>query len=406
MSAKRSDYIFAISVPLLFIIIALVRLYPFENTLNQIVSDSGNDWSRYAFYALDIKHNGIFIPSLEGAYEKPASFFYCYFLAACFYLFGENNVPVYLLQNLMLGLSVVFTWLAFRNKMSRTISAGFLVMLFLFGLTDVSMYYAFRFLGENLALFLISLFFLLFIRGIEKNNLPALLAAALALGFASLTRPNIFLFVFAFLALLIIYSFKTGKIKTSQLMAFIAIVFIASSFLAFRNYMVNNSIRFLPSQGFAYNIMNEHSIPSSVDLSDVYNSFIYTKLHLNIYYAAYAEYIVQQPVVFFGHYLNKLLFCFGYLKAIVPSYHWFPHWTIMWLGYFTYLFFLFRVNTKTGLWEKATHLFIFCYFSSLILVGQVGNYGFRMLVPGNFFVLPFSFLALEKILALLKNKTH
>ena len=88
MNAKRSNLILAFFVPLLFLVIALVRLYPFENTLPQIIADSGNDWSKYAANALDIKHNGILMPDIEGAYEKPASFFYCYFLAFCFFLFG------------------------------------------------------------------------------------------------------------------------------------------------------------------------------------------------------------------------------------------------------------------------------------------------------------------------------
>ena len=105
------------------------------------------------------------------------------------------------------------------------------------------------------------------------------------------------------------------------------------------------------------------------------------------------------------HYVNKVLFCFGFLNAVEPTYHWFPHWTLVWLGYFTYLFLLFLNKTKTELPEKAVHLFIFTYFASLVLVGQVENYGFRMLIPGNFFVLSFAFIALDKLIPLLKNKT-
>lgn len=391
MNAKRSNLILAFFVPLLFLVIALVRLYPFENTLPQIIADSGNDWSKYAANALDIKHNGILMPGIEGAYEKPASFFYCYFLAFCFFLFGENNIPVYLLQNLMLGLSIVFVWFTFRNKMSNIVSLGFLLALIVFGLTDVSIYYTFRFLGENLALFSLSVFFLLFLKGIEKNNLKALLISALFLGIAVLTRPNIFLFAIILIALLMLYGFKTQKVK--PLLLFVSVLVITSSFLAIRNYLVCHCIQIMPSQGMLFNMIAFHPIPTSVDVSAV-----------NSYFAAYLQYFLQEPLLFIMHYLKKVLFCFGFLNAVVPSYHWFPHWTLMWLGYFTYLFFLVRNKTKTTLHEKAVHLFIFSYFASLILVGQVENYGFRMLIPGNFFVLSFAFIALDKLISLLKNK--
>ncbi|MGE0637375.1 MAG: glycosyltransferase family 39 protein [Bacteroidia bacterium] len=392
MSAKQNTYILAFTVPLLFLLIALLRLYPFENTLQQIIADSGNDWSKYASNALDIKHNGLLMPGIEGAYEKPASFFYCYFLALCFFMFGENNVPVYLLQNLMLGLSVVFIWLSFREKMSRTVSLVFLFALLVMALTDVSIYYTFRFLGENLALFSLSVFFLLFSRGWEKDKLPAVLVAALFLGIAVLTRPNIFLFALVLIVLLLLSGFKTQKAK--PLLLFVTVLLITSSFLAIRNYLVCHCIQFMPSQGMLFNMIAFHPVPASVDVSQATS-----------YFDAYLQYFLQQPFLFIMHYVNKVLFCFGFLNAVEPAYHWFPHWTLMWLGYFTYLFLLFRNKYKAELPEKAVHLFIFTYFASLVLVGQVENYGFRMLIPGNFFVLAFAFMALDKLIPLLKKKS-
>jgi 4-amino-4-deoxy-L-arabinose transferase-like glycosyltransferase len=391
MSAKRNNFILAFSVPLLFLLIAFFRLYPFQNTLLQIVADTGNDWSKYAANALDIKHNGLLMPGIEGAYEKPASFFYCYFLALSFFLFGENNVPVYLLQNLMLGLSIIFIWLTFREKMSRIVSHVFLFALVIVGLTDVSIYYTFRFLGENLALFSLSVFFLLFKRGMGKDKLPALLVSALFLGIAVLTRPNILLFAIALIVLLLLYGFKTQKVK--PLLLFVAVLVITSSFLTIRNYLVCHCIQIMPSQGMLFNMIAFHPVPASVDLS-----------HAVTYFDAYLQYFLQQPVLFIMHYVKKILFCFGFMNAVVPTYHWFPHWTLMWLGYFTYLFLLLRNKTKTELPEKTVHLFIITYFVSLVLVGQVENYGFRMLIPGNFFVLAFAFLTLDKIIPLLKKK--
>lgn len=391
MIASRNDTILAVSVVLLFVLIALIRLYPFENTLPQIIADSGNDWSKYAANALDIKHNGLLMPGIEGAYEKPASFFYCYFLALCFFLFGENNVPVYLLQNLMLGLSIVFIWFTFRERMSRTVSLIFLFALLVVALTDVSIYYTFRFLGENLALFSLSVFFLLFKRGMEKDKLPALLVSALFLGIAVLTRPNIFLFAIALVLLLLLYG-KTQKAK--PMILFVAVLVLTSSFLAIRNYLACNCIQLMPSQGMLFNMIAFHPVPASVDVSQAHT-----------YFDTYIQYILQEPVLFITHYVKKVLFCFGFLSAVEPSYHWFPHWTLMWLGYFAYLFLLIRSKTKITLNEKTVHLFIFTYFASLVVVGQVENYGFRMLIPGNFFVPAFAFIALDKLMPLLKNKS-
>lgn len=392
MNTRRTDYILALCIPLLFVVIALFRLYPFHNTLQQIVNDSGNDWSKYAANALDIKHNGILLPAVDGAYEKPASFFYSYFLALCFYLFGDNNLPVYILQNLMLGLSIIFVWLTFRERMSKPVSYGFLFALVVFGITDVSMYYTFRFLGENLALFALSVFFLLFLNGIEKNKMPELFASAVFLGMAVLTRPNIFLFAVLLIILLVVHIIKTQKVKPFAI--FISVLVITSSFLAIRNYFICHCIQQMPSQGMLFNMIAFHPIPASVDISSANN-----------YYAAYVQYLLQEPGMFITHYLKKIAFCFGFMNAVVPSYHWFPHWTLMWLGYFTYLFFLFRNKIKTTLHEKATHIFILTYFASLVLVGQIENYGFRMLIPGNFFVLAFAFLAFDKLLPLLKKKS-
>ncbi|MCG3166784.1 MAG: hypothetical protein POELPBGB_02566 [Bacteroidia bacterium] len=391
MNIKLNDYILTGSVVLIFLLLALFRLAPFENTLPQIIADSGNDWSKYAANALDIKHHGLLMPGIDDAYEKPASFFYCYFLALCFFFFGENNVPVYLIQNLMLGLSIVFIWFSFRERMSRIMSLFFLFTLVIVALTDVSIYYTFRFLGENLALFSIAFFFFLFSIAVEKDKLPELLGASLLLGIAVLTRPNIFLFAILLILLLLLQGFKI--LKTKSILLFFLVLFITSSFLAIRNYLVCNCVQIMPSQGMLFNMIAFHPVPASIDLSQA-----------NTYADAYLQYFLQEPVLFIMHYVKKVLFCFGFLNVVEPSYHWFPHWTLMWLGYFGYLVLIFQNKAKIALQEKAVHLFIFSYFVSLVVVGQVENYGFRMLIPGNFFVLSFAFMGLDKLIPLLKKK--
>lgn len=396
MNYRKTENIFCVFIVAFFALSALVRLYPFENTLQNIVADKGNDWGTYSAYALDILHKGWMLPSVDGTYEKPASFFYSYFLAVCFFMFGENNIPVYFLQNLTLAFSVIFIWLTFCNKMSGKTSLVFLAVLFVFAITDVSIYYTFRFLGENLALFSLSLFFFLFFRGIEKNEKAFVLLSALFLAVSALTRPNIFLFLIVLPLPLAFYFFKNKRTEIRTLTAFVILLFIASSFLAVRNYLCCDKIAFLPSQGMFQNMINNHKIPVAVDLSGDENTL----------FSKYKAYLLQQPGIFFGHYFKKILFCFGFLKTLVPTYRWLPHWTLMWLCYFAYLYFNFREKTKTNFSEKIIHLYILLYFISLVLIAQIENYGFRMLIPGNFFVIPFAVMGGERIFKLLKKKPN
>ncbi len=69
----------------------------------------------------------------------------------------------------------------------------------------------------------------------------------------------------------------------------------------------------------------------------------------------------------------------------------------MWLGYFVYLFLRLKERKRMELWEVAIHLFIISYYGTLILIGNIENYGFRMLIPAVNFVLLFSFLAFDRI---------
>jgi hypothetical protein len=125
---------------------------------------------------------------------------------------------------------------------------------------------------------------------------------------------------------------------------------------------------------------------------------LYTKLHLDPIIVNYAEYISQKPVLFFFFYFKKVLFCLGYLPILLAGSHALRlHWMIMWAGYFIYLFLRTRNHEKWELWEVSAHLYILCYYGSLIMTTTVHNYGFRMLIPGIFFVLVFAFMALDRL---------
>nr|MBA3706377.1 glycosyltransferase family 39 protein [Bacteroidota bacterium] len=235
---KRSTgNILALLIILFFVCLSLIRLYPFENSLQKIV-DGVDDWKLYACFALDIKHNGILMPSLYDNYYAPAGFLYNYFLALCFYLFGENTVPVFIIQNLLLGLSVAFIYMAFRNKMKALTSLLFLFTLFVFALFDVSKYYSFRLLSENLAIFTTSVFFFCFYKGLEKNKLSLQLLAAVFMGLTISTRPHTFPFGIILIVIVLFYFLKQEKVKILNVSLFVLLLGISASLLVIRNYLI------------------------------------------------------------------------------------------------------------------------------------------------------------------------
>lgn len=359
LNTRQTGNIFALSVLLIFAVLSLIRLYPFENTLKDNLN-GGDDWNTYARYALDITHNGISMPSLNENYWAPASFLYNYFIALSFYLFGENDVPVFIIQNILLGLSVVFIFLTFRDKMKSLTSIAFFFTLFLFALVDVSKYYSFRLLSENLALFTMSAFFYCFIKGIEKNKLSLQILASVLLGLSVLIRPNVLPFEIIIVAIAFFHYRKAGLHK---FFLFILFLTASSSLLAIRNYYVTGSMVFLPTQGISFGsqLFSDHDFSARF-------------------------------------FLNKIIFLFGFLTPLEPDFQWRPHWTMMWIGYFIYLFFRLRENKRFEIWEVTSHLYIFCYFSLLLFIApKLGSYGFRLLLPAIYIVLPFSFMSLDKL---------
>ncbi|MFA4981997.1 MAG: glycosyltransferase family 39 protein [Candidatus Omnitrophota bacterium] len=398
-AAKRTGTIIAVSIIAIFLVISLIRTYDFK-TFQSIIDSGGDDWSLYARYALDIKDNGLLMPSVQGAYYFPASYLYSYFIAFCLALFGEKSVPIFIAQHLMLGLSIGFVYWAFRDKMNGLTSLIFLCTLFVFSIKDICKNYSALLLGENLALFTMALFFLCFIKGIEKKSLALQLTAASSLGLSILTRPNIVIFGLAFIPLVTAYYVRRGRAGYIKLAAFLLVFFLSSSLLLVRNYLVCKKPYLLPVQVSSMSFARMyHPIPSSVDLTRTNENFLYAKLHLSRDMVDYAEYALQKPRLFFGYYIKKALFCLGYMSPLSPVYGLRSHWLAMWAGYFLYLFFRIKDRARPEMWEAATHLFIICYYGTVIMSAPIHNYGFRMLIPVIFYVLVFAFLALDRLWA-------
>jgi 4-amino-4-deoxy-L-arabinose transferase-like glycosyltransferase len=313
--------------------------------------------------ALDIHENGLSIPSFAGDYDYPNGFLYSYFLALCFAIFGVSPVPVYLLQGILLGLSVALIYFSFKNKLKPVTGIIFLITLFIFAFLDVHKYYTFRFLSENLVIPLIALFFYFFIKGMEKSKTVLFVLSGLVLGLCIMTRPNLLPVGIVILLLNLLYCIQK-KVSVTNFLLFCILFLIGVSLLGIRNLSVTGNWTFFPINSFTF-----------------FKQFFF------------------QPDIFLSHVWRKFLFCFGYLPAVEPMYHWRPHWTFLFLAYFYYLFLRLRERRNSEAWEGIAHVFILTNFFLLTFVINttlLSTYGFRYNLPMILITLPFAFMVFER----------
>lgn len=140
---------------------------------------------------------------------------------------------------------------------------------------------------------------------------------------------------------------------------FAAAMVAVLSLLAVRNLLVGGTAHFLPIGSGYFTFMaglNGHSITA-------------------------------EPLAFLGYYVDNALFCLGFLPRVDPAYSLRPHWMLMWAGVALYVAAVLRARRPLGGLQMALLAFVFSFYLPLIVVAQVSNYGFRLLVPGLFVTL-------------------
>jgi 4-amino-4-deoxy-L-arabinose transferase-like glycosyltransferase len=400
ISKKRLGSLLVIGVIILFTAIGAIRSYPFNVDVDTYLQrNPGDDWYTYAYYGRDISQNGLLLNSVKGPYFGPSGFFYSYFVALFFKVFGDNVSLVFFFQHLLTGLAVALMYWTYAGKMGKYASMLLLTGLSLFTFLDVSRYYSVTLLSENLAFYIMALFFYCFIKGYEENHILLCLFSALLLGLSVLTRPNMILFPF-FLIILIAgrYIHKWKKAGKWILLSFVAIFLLASSLLGLRNYLVCGKWVFMPEVIFK---CKNTPVPHAFDVSLMKTDPVYLKLNklgLDENFCIQVDFIRKEPFLFFKNYTKRALFCLGFTPLFDSKYRVRFHWIVMWLIYFAYLFVRLRGRKKFELWESSTHLFIFCHYGTLLVVSHLNAYGFRYLLPAPDFVLVFVFVALDKLL--------
>ncbi|MBK9283723.1 MAG: glycosyltransferase family 39 protein [Sphingobacteriaceae bacterium] len=362
---SRLEIYFAFCIPLLFLVFAFFKLYPFEATLQEIINGTNDDWQLYAKTAIDIKENGLAIPSVKGLYDYPNGFLYSYFLAFCFFLFGNNPNPVYILQSVMIGISIFIWYKTINDKMNSRIAIAFLALSFLFGLLDIFKYYSFRFLSENLVLVLIPLFFYNCKKTFAHNSKLNAIATGLLLGLCVMTRPNLWPIALLLMVIFIYFYFKRHLNFSTIILILLSFTF-GVSILGLRNYLVSGSFVFFPI-----------------------NSFTFFEIY------------ISNPDITWQHIFQKSLFCLGYLSVLNENFSVRPHWIIIWVIYMIVL--LRQINNKT-IYEPLhllMHAFVLSYTSILVFVIDVKLitvYGFRYILPAISILIPIILLEINRYL--------
>jgi hypothetical protein len=360
---------------LIFTLAALFRIY--YNDYSSIDLGYGyDDWDRYFVNAVDIKDNGLLIKNVEENYLMPSGFLYNYFLAFCFLIFGINLSVVYFIQSAILGFSIAVTFIVFKDFMSKKISSIFLFSMIIFAFIDIFKHYTFRLLSENIALLTIPLF-LFFLKKtllLNKNIKTLYFVTGLFLGISVLIRPNIFPFSLVFLSLVLMFII----FNKSQLLSYfylIASYLIIMSLLPLRNYFVTGELSVLPVDGdFIDYIKRENNLSFTEDFIN-YMSFYY----------------------------KKIIYIFGFLNNLESEFNDRPHWMIMWLGYFIYIFSSIKRIVKERNFEIFIHVFIFMFYLIIVLIAPITDYGFRIIIPLLFLVLGFSIIGYKKLYYFLKS---
>ncbi|MBX7052267.1 MAG: glycosyltransferase family 39 protein [Flavobacteriales bacterium] len=349
-----------------FLIPSLIRVYYFDFPIDQLLIGI-DDWNRYARHAIDIKQHGLLIQEVDGPYIIPAGFLYNYFVAGIFMIFGDYPAVVYVIQSILLGLSVSIIHRVFHPMLRPRTSWALFIALILFAFLDIYKSYTFRLLSENLAIFMVSLFFLFTKKMLEIQSLKWKILSSLTLAISVLVRPNILPFALAFFVWLFITRKRTGVLFKSQLAMMITFILILL-LLPLRNYLTADHFTMMPVDGSFLDYMqriNGHSI-------------------------------FNDPYEYFMVYIRRIAYCMGYIPALNAEFNIRPHWFLMWFGVILLAIRFIRARGERDMMVFILFAFVTIFYITLILIGQIHIYGHRMFIPAIPIVLGLAAIGYDK----------
>lgn len=357
----------------LFLAVGLVQVWPQWGAPPNFLP--GDDWAVYHNHAQDILAHGLALPMVRGVYTLPAGFLYNYFVALVYAVAGPRPEVVYLVQSLLLGMTVWLLHRAFAPGLSRRAGLALLAGLVLFALADVQRHYTMRLLSENLVLPLVGLFFRLLLCGRPWGPVWAMAA----LGAVALTRPNTVIFIPPLLAWLLLTRQGRGLVAPRRLAWGLLLFALVFSAMGLRNHAVTGRWTLLtPSVWQMFEVpgygLGLKQAPGHEQRPAEQQGALSV---LGLVAKAFAE----RPLATAEAYARRLLYGFGFLPLVEPSYQYRPHWMLAWALYLAGLAHALVRRRALGAAQVALALYVWPLLAMVVGVAWVANYGFRFLVP-------------------------
>lgn len=333
----------------------MIAVFPLEHDVT-VENSFGDDWFNYNQNAVSVLTDGLSMPIVRNAYERPAGFGYVYFIAGVYAVAGIRSEAVYFVQGLLLLGAIVGMYAVFRAQFSAVTALAFLAALAIFMYVDVYRALTFRLLSENLLfpLFPALLFFL--VKGEATAKLSYMALGGIVCGLCFLARPNLVVFgPAAALVLLFFTPSRSFAWRSRAAVTFLAAFATVGSLLPLRNYVATGRA----------------SVDSVTNTSDWTGSGLRRTTSVPL-----TERLLSRA--------RSLAMRAAYLAGIPqfmrPTFRIRPHWLVMWAAFFVYLSSLFRRTPQ--FWEVLVLALSVAYFVPIALWGGIANYGNRMIAPG------------------------
>jgi hypothetical protein len=338
----------AAGLPAAFFAIAALRAYPFVDDVS-LPSSTPDDWHTYKQLALSVVRDGPSMPALATSYAGlPHGFLYIYFVAAIFAVAGVNSTYVYLVQAVVLGLSISLMYLVVRKRLTPAGGLTFLLTLTALMYVDVFRHLTFKLLSENLYFVLCPLLLILLFRSIEQTNrkLRDSLLAGVMLGLIVLARPSFILSAAMVIAAVWLWTIVKGQSSWPPALLLLGTAIGVSAVVA-RNYAVTGRATF-----------------------DIVTN---TSDWLRLWNLPAIELLIAL--------VERSVFVFGWTELIAPAYRPRPYWMILWLLWTIYPVFKLYKRQPLEFWELLLYIYVLCYIGPVLLVAaDITSYGGRMVI--------------------------
>jgi hypothetical protein len=355
----------------------------------------GDDWLAFEMNARDILINGPLLlrGSVPGKglpyFEYPG---YGYFVAAGHWLTGESLAGIILLNFVCLALATTLSY-AIARRLTNPLAAlcGVALLLFVQQLAFVR-YYTVTLLSENLYFLLVPLMVYWLVRYLHEQSWWTLIAAAIAGGLATATRPTMQLFLPVAIVILAFSQWRAGRLKAALVapVVFVVFFFAAIGPFTYRNYVMSGK-PVLVTEGQAQTFI-DYNLPEGVPTDKYLLAFHGSNLS-----AAKVLLMIlwDEPAQTLKGWATKAVFGLGMVHWMGAANR--PHPELL-LTSVLYLAALLLVREARTAEAWIIHGFIATHLATLLLTSPA-NYGYRMVLTMYLLMAVFAGAVIAKLAA-------